>query len=247
MTGPYLERVVSSCLQVAGEPLAAAWVVGSLATDDFAPARSDVDLVIAVQSVMREETKEELARVLDHRVLPCPAYGLDLIVYLAGGLREMRRCPDYEFSISTGRTWETDVSFGGSYPGGLIDLAMSRRVGRSLQGPHPREVVGPIPEQWVVEELLASLRWHVDNVHDPFHDPFGSNAVLNACRALHYLVTGEFVSKSIGAEWFLGTRSVPVVAEALESRLSRSAGQLDHTEVVSFLQQAIVEFERGTV
>jgi len=246
MIDVYLEQAVSACRQVTQEPLVAAWVVGSLATGDFSAARSDIDLVIVAQEGLPQETKEGLARALDHRVLACPAHGLDLIIYRKGALVGIPRTPKYEFSISTGVEWEADVSFGGPYPGGLIDLATSRQTGRAVQGPHPRELVGPIPDRWIVEELLASLHWHLGKVHDPFHDPFGGNAVLNACRALHYLVTGTFVSKSVGAEWFLRTQSVPVVAEALECRLRQSAVRLDHTEVVSFLRQAIAEFEAGT-
>lgn len=91
--------------------------------------------------------------------------------------------------------------------------------------------------------MLASLQWHLDEVHDPFHDPFGRNAVLNACRALHYLATERFVSKRVGAEWFMTTQSVPVVVEALECRRRQSAVRLEHNEVVSFLRRAIAEFE----
>jgi predicted nucleotidyltransferase len=247
MKDAYIERVISACREVTGNRLEAAWVVGSLATGDFAAARSDLDLVVVLQTGVPQEAKAELAQALDHRMLACPAHGLDLIIYRERVLVGIPRAPEYEFSISTGNEWETDVSFGGPYPGGLIDLAASRQTGRSLHGPHPRDLVGAIPEHWILEELLASLRWHLDKVHDPFHDPLGSNAVLNACRALHYLVVGDFVSKSAGAEWFLRTRSVPVVAEALEGRLHPSRGRLDHTAVRSFLRQAIVDFESGTV
>ncbi len=246
MTDLYLDRVVSAFGQVAQEPLAAAWIVGSLATDDFAAARSDIDLVMVVPAGLPQGTKEKLARTLDHRVLACPAHGLDLIIYQKGALGRISRTPEYEFSISTGSQWETDVSYGGPYAGGLIDLAMSRQIGRSIQGPHPRDIVGEIPERWVLEELLASLRWHLDKVHHPFHDPSGSNAVLNACRALHYLVVGAFVSKSVGAQWFLRHRTAPVVAEALACRLRQSADRLDPTEVLTLVRQVIAEFEAGT-
>ncbi len=245
MTDLYIERVLSEYGQVAREPLIAAWVVGSLATDDFAAARSDVDLVIVVPAGLPQRTKEDLARALDHRRLACPAHGLDLIIYRKGVLDRVTRTPEFEFSISTGSQWETDVSHGGPYAGGLVDLAISRRMGRSLQGPHPRDLVGKIPEPWVLEELLASLRWHLDKVHDPFHDPYGSNAVLNACRALHYLVEGAFVSKSAGAQWFLSHRAAPVVAAALECRSGPSAVRLDRTEVLTLLRQVIAEFEAG--
>jgi predicted nucleotidyltransferase len=242
----YLEQAVTACQRLTPEPLAAAWVVGSLATDDFSTAASDIDLVVVAPARLPEGTKKGLAQALDHCVLACPAHGLDLIIYRMAVLEGVPRAPEYEFSISTGIEWETHVSFGGPYPGGLIDLATSRQIGRSLLGPHPREVVGQIPEQWVVEELLASLRWHLDKVHHPFHDPCGSNAVLNACRALHYLAAGNLVSKSAGAEWLLSTRSVPIAAEALERRLRPSSARLDHTQVISFLRDAIAEFESGT-
>ena len=245
MVDSYLQQAVSACRQVAQEPLAAAWVVGSLATGDFAAARSDIDLFVVTRAGLPQETKEELAQALDCRVIACPAHGLDLIIYRKGELEGIPRTPEFEFSISTGIEWETDVSFGGPYPGGLIDIAISCQIGCSLQGPHPREFVGPIPDRWVVEELRASLQWHLGKVHDPFHDPLGSNAVLNACRALHYLVEGTFVSKSVGAEWFLRTQSVPVVAEALECRVRQSSVALDHTEIVLFLRQVIAQLETG--
>ncbi|MEQ8329160.1 MAG: DUF4111 domain-containing protein [Longimicrobiales bacterium] len=235
----YLERAVATIAGVVAEPLEAAWVVGSLATDDFSAPRSDIDLIVVTRAAPSRETKTDLARTLDHRVLACPADGLDLVVYRKGAIAKIVRHPEYEFSISTGREWDTEASYGGPYPGGLIDLAASLQVGRSLHGPPPREVVGPVPDRWVAEELLASLEWHVEHVHHPFHDPSGSNAVLNACRALHYFVTGTFVSKRTGAEWLLRTRSVPVVVEALEYRRRRSTARLDRTEVVAFLREAI--------
>ncbi len=242
----YCESVVAVCERVTRDSLVAAWVVGSLATEDFEATRSDIDLLIICRDPLGLKPKQQLTRELSHEVLPCPAHGLDLVVYRQGVVDPITRTPEYEFSISSGVDWEDEASFGGPYPGGLIDLALARQFGTVLLGPSPAECVDPIPEQWVLEELLASLRWHAGKVHDSFHDPTGSHAVLNACRALAYLSGCGFLSKSAGAAWLSDRCSDPILTAALRGRQRPRAEQLDRAAVLSFLDEAITRFEKGT-
>ena len=137
---------------------------------------------------------------------------------------------------------------GGEYPGGLIDLAAARQIGVSFFGPTPQDMVGQCPEEWILEELRNGARWHGTRIHDPFHDPTGSNAVLNGCRALHFLTHRTFVSKSAGARWLLGEQSVPVVAEALAERQAGiGTHRLDEASVLEFLDAVILDLGAGSV
>lgn len=232
----YVDAVVALCEEEMGTTLVSAWLVGSLATGDFDLRRSDVDVLITCASPLNSRVKKTLGLRLAHRHLPCPAHGIDLLIYSAADLLRLPRSPCYEFSISSGVDWDDEVGFGGPYPGGLIDLAAARRVGIPIFGPPPKESVGHCPREWILDELAHGVRWHVTRVHDPFHDPTGSNAVLNACRALHFLSRGTLVSKTSGARWVLEGTAVPVVAAALAEREAGGGrDRLERTAVLSFL------------
>jgi len=94
-------------------------------------------------------------------------------------------------------------------------------------------------------EPRASLDWHATRVHDPFHDPAGADAVLNACRALCFSATGRLVSKSAGARWLPGRRFARTVREALEWRDGRRSTPLDREAVLRFLEWARARLAGG--
>ena len=244
----YVQSLVRVCTDVLGEDLTSVWIVGSLVMRDFDMRRSDIDVLVTCATSVSRDAKEALARRLIHNTLPCPAHGVDLLIYVASELMELRRTPRYEFSISSGLDWNDEIDLGGAYPGGLIDLAAARAVGISVFGPGPRDVVGRCSEDWVLEELAHGVRWHTTRIHDPFHDPTGSNAVLNGCRALHFLSHREFVSKSAGATWFLEKQAVPVVAEALAEReAGRGTHRLDRASVLDFADSVLDDLGAGAV
>ncbi|HSM05401.1 MAG TPA: aminoglycoside adenylyltransferase domain-containing protein [Longimicrobiales bacterium] len=213
-------------------------VVGSLASEDFDPARSDLDLIPLYEAPLTREEKVRITSRLRHRALPCPAHGLDLVAYVRAEVRGPSPAPTLEFSISSGATWKDDISFDEVYPGGLIDLAAARQFGSTLEGVPVASLVGPVDPDQVLAEIRRSLNWHLDKIHDPFHDPLGSNAVLNACRGLHFQRTGALVSKSAGAAGFLDGVHGDLVRRALETRTSMFADPLPKAEVVAFVGEA---------
>lgn len=242
----YLAAVGQVCADVLGDQLAAAWAVGSLVMGDFDVRRSDVDVLVVSRRSLTDREKAALGRLLRHSSLRCPAHGLDLVVYRASEIADLRREPHYEFSISSGIDWDDEITLGGPYPGGLIDLAAAYESGVSILGGSPRHMMGRCPDAWIAEELRRGIEWHKTHVHDPFHDPSGANAVLNACRALYFVAHRTFVSKSAGAGWILATRSAPVVAEALARRREgRMTDRIDEVDVLDFLDVVSAELGDG--
>lgn len=240
----YLTQVEAVLATALPDELAAVWITGSLVTGDFSESHSDIDVMAVSHHPIRDYVKQSLARNLSHEVLPCPALGLDLILYEVAHLDPVVRAPLYAFSLATGRQWDDHVSLGGPYGGGLIDLAVTRAHGAALRGDHPARLVGPVPDAWLREELLSGLDWHAKHVHDPFHDPTGSNAVLNACRALAFVSGQGLLSKSAGGRWCVETRQDPIVQQALQHRAARVAARLDREPVLGFLEEAIRVLER---
>lgn len=218
-------------------------LVGSLASDDFGLDHSDVDLMPLYEAPLTRDAKAGLSARLRHRVLPCPAHGLDLVAYTRREVQEPSPSPNVEYAISSGASWEDQISFGEAYPGGLIDLAAARQFGSTLEGIAVASLIGPVDSAWVQAELGRSLHWHLDKVHDPFHDPLGSHAVLNACRALHFLRSGNLVSKSRGAVDFLDGVHGHLVERALHARTSTKAPALPKDQVLAFVREAAREFD----
>lgn len=242
----YLDALRAECAEVLGNDLTAVWLVGSLTMRDFDPRRSDIDVLVLSARTVAEESKQLLAQRLRHTSLRCPAYGIDLQVYLLTEVANLRRVPHYEFSLASGRAWSDEIDVGGPYPRGLIDLAAAREIGRSIFGPHPQVVIGACPDEWILQELAKSVLWHQSRIHDPFHDPSGSNAVLNACRALNFHATRRFVSKSDGARWYLERAPSAVVSKALAERQSGDGERLEEAEVLSFLGRVMGGLNSGS-
>ena len=218
-------------------------LVGSYASGDFDPRHSDLDVIAVFREALPEAARRRLTSALEHEALPCPAHGLDLLAYRRSEARHPSPELEYEFSIATGPEWDDDISFGGRYPGGLIDLAAARQFGTTLEGAEVESLVGPVQREWVDDQLLQSLHWHLDQIHDPFHDPLGTNAVLNACRAVHFIRTGSLVSKTAGAAAFLHHPDADLVTDALRVRRSPGPSRLDRDRVVGFLTKAVAAFD----
>lgn len=220
-------------------------LVGSLASNDFEPASSDLDLISLFRSPLSRKTKERLISGLTHRAIPCPAHGLDLVAYVQAETVEPSSGLTYEFSLWSGLTLQDDLSFGGPYPGGLIDLAAARHFGSVLEGGPTGSLIGPVDADLLRVELRRSLDWHLHRIHDPFHDPLGANAVLNACRAVHFLRWGNLVSKTRGAAGFRRGPHADLVRAALAARRSPAAVPLPRDRVSAFLAGALKEFGEG--
>ncbi|MYR59837.1 translation initiation factor 2, partial [Streptomyces sp. SID625] len=80
---PYLAELVHRTRTVFGPRLAGVVAVGSLALGDYRHGRSDIDVTAVVEGPPPAPALRELADALDHRRLPCPAAGLELVVYAA--------------------------------------------------------------------------------------------------------------------------------------------------------------------
>jgi hypothetical protein len=79
-----------------------------------------------------------------------------------------------------------------------IDRAILRDHGVPLHGPPAAELFAPIPREAVLPLLAESVRWHRDSAV-----PVGSDVVLNTARSLHFVDTGQWVSKRAAGTYFL--------------------------------------------
>jgi hypothetical protein len=170
-------------------------LIGSPALGDYVQGVSDLD--VAVVSEGPVEDPEAVAAPLRHAELPCPADGLELVVYRADQAAAATRDLEFELDLNTGVHGDRLLTELGDEPGHwyLIDLAIAREHGVSLAGPPARELIGEPPRADLLATLEAGTRWAEE------HEPDSPNTVLNAARARRFAECGDWLSKSEAGVW----------------------------------------------
>jgi predicted nucleotidyltransferase len=158
-------------------PIVGAYLLGSGAAGGFDPRTSDLDLVVVVERPLGAERRPLLERL---RSLECPVRDLELVVYVEGS-----QPPDFELNVNHGEERLDEEAFWF-----VLDAALAQEQAMRLRGAPWDALFEPVPEQKVRDAARESLAW---SERRPAGDEFGR---LNAARARHYLVHGEWISKA---------------------------------------------------
>jgi hypothetical protein len=265
--GSYLAALTGRAAEILGPDLVGVYAAGSIALDAYQVGRSDIDVAIVCAKPLIMPTKRAIVAAMRHESLPCPARGLELVVYRAGIAAAGTPEPGFEVELNTGARMDFRVTWSGAERNerdGTFWYAIDRSIlaerGRCLVGAPAAQVFRSVPDAGLVELLIASLRWHLaqgDTV--PADEPasWTSDAVLNACRAWRRVRKGQWTDKvtagreveqAATAEWDgpgRGDAAVDpgVIGQALAARsggaapLVGQARQFQHA-VLAQLQQA---------
>ena len=186
----YLAELARRMQAVLGDDLVAVYAGGSYALGAYEQGRSDIDVTAVVADALDTATKDELVEALRHEALPCPARGLELVVYPLATARSGTGEPGFELNLNTGEGMDFRVDH---EPGDIedfwfaIDRSILREHGKPLLGPPPAELFSPIPRDTIATLLAESMRWH--------RGDDSTDAVLNTARSQHFLDTGHWISK----------------------------------------------------
>lgn len=207
-------RDVAKDLMAAGrDALVGIYVHGSAVLGDFVPDRSDLDML----AVVNDDTPDRLVDVLGtvlRRARPMPATGLEVSVVDLFAARHPSSPWPFRLHVTTDPRDQKTVS-GVGHPGDtdlVLHYLATRAFGWAASGPNPQEVFGPVPNDVVVAQLAAELRWAA-------HGAPVSYAILNSCRALRFVHDGTICSKTDGGLWALERNIRPtLVRAALDAR-----------------------------
>jgi hypothetical protein len=207
----YLKKLVARLRGLLEDKLVGVYLTGSGALGGYVHGRSDVDVAVVVREPLERATKDELVAALRHEALPCPARGLELVVYAQGsGIPEL--------NLNTGQRMEFLATFepGQDSPHWFVlDRAIIGQRGLVLAGPPPTEALAQPSEDEILEAISIGLDWYRDRPNEPRDD-----AALNAVRSRAYLETDRWASKAEAVELLLEE-----VSSAVESRRARSPDQ----------------------
>ena len=230
----YLGAVVGRLQAIFHGRLVGVYPAGSLALDAYVPGRSDVDLL----AVVAAPAPDEIAAVvgaLDHGALPCPAKGLEFVLYDRATLAGLATEAGFALNLNTGARLpykaETDPGDGLSfwYP---IDRDIVRQQRRALIGPPFPELVTRVRSRVLMPVVAESVAAHLASLGD-----HGDNAVLNACRALRYRAEHTWYPKRAAAAWAL--QRLPSGAAVIRAALNSAddGGGRDRAAVEAFLAE----------
>ncbi|MFE6871237.1 aminoglycoside adenylyltransferase domain-containing protein [Kitasatospora sp. NPDC057692] len=193
----YLAEVVRRVRAVCGERVVSVLAVGSVALGDYRHGRSDVDVVVVVEPGLPGAALRELAERLSHRRLPCPAAGLELVVYGADAAGRPAGGAGYLLNLNTGPLLaeRADLDTTGAAAFWFaVDRSIAHRAGLTLWGAPARRVVAePAPAE-LFAALRAAVREHADGTGH-----LADNRVLNGCRAVVFCRTGRWPAKRAAA------------------------------------------------
>jgi hypothetical protein len=235
----YLAELVERVRSVLGPSLKGVYAGGSLALGGYESPRSDLDVAVVVDRPLEREEKDTLVRELRHEAFPCPARGLELVVYTEAAVRRPSADAAFELNLNTGRGMDFRADFE-PVPGELHWFALDRGVlhehGIALAGPPAADVFADPGPELLVPLLAETLRWCLAN-------GARAEAVLAACRALRYAEDGVWASKASAARWAESrVDDGELVAQALRARAA-GGGEVDPRRAAAFLEAALVRLD----
>ncbi|WP_420881835.1 nucleotidyltransferase domain-containing protein [Rhodococcus sp. (in: high G+C Gram-positive bacteria)] len=228
----YLEAVVEAAREVLGTEFVGAYAAGSLALDAFQPGRSDIDIVLLCRNPLSEAVKRELIARLRHSALPCPARGLELVVYTVATAQSGTGKPGFELELNDGpgmafrqtlRPADRPTADGTFWYG--LDRSILHQSGRVLAGPPASEAFAELPPEELQSLLVDSLHWWMALPSQADDRPAAGadDAVLGACRALVRSRYGRWLSKVDAGRRLLGVGYEP--AETIEQSIAARSGE----------------------
>lgn len=218
------------------------YVGGSYALGDYRQGRSDLDVAAVTRETVPVATREAVVAALRHESLPCPARGLEFVLYPLAAARKASADPGFDLNLNTGERmrfrvdYEVDPTETHWF---AIDRSILAEHGIALFGPPASEVFAPIPRDVMLPLLVVALHWHAHG------DPPGDDAVLNACRTLRYAVERTMSSKPVAGKWAAGrVEDSDLVKQALAAR--EEGRQLEPSRVAAFIASVIADVEAAT-
>lgn len=211
---------------------------GSVATGDFLPGRSDIDLLTVVAPALTRRRADALERLVLAADLD-DAAGVDLHVITAAVAAAPARTPPVELHVgryASGVEVTRHVAADADLP---VELSMARAAGRALYGHPPQHVIGEVPAAWVRDRGRHWLTTWQGLTDDDAH---AAHMVLTACRIWRFAVEEEHCGKVDAAIWAAGRDpSLVAIGAALHQYTTGQREPIEPAAIGQVLDRVLAE------
>ncbi|MCX5065431.1 nucleotidyltransferase domain-containing protein [Micromonospora lupini] len=224
----YLADLVDTARDVLDGDLVGAYAAGSVGLGAYQAGRSDVDVALVCAGPLTEAAKVTLVARLRHEALPCPARGLELVVYQRAVASAGSPEPGFEVELNTGQAMpfrrtldpaDRPPADGRFWYG--LDRSILHHGGMALLGPPAAEVFADLTPADLRRLLIEALTWWLALPTPPGDRPApgAEDAVLGACRSLVRHRDGEWLSKVAAGRRLVDTGDpAEVIRRAIAAR-----------------------------
>lgn len=235
-----IETVLAGVRHVLGERVIGMLLLGSLATGDYDPERSDIDFLIVTSATLSDAEFHALGRMhADLHASGMPgAQNIEGAYIPLANARAYRPSDRHPWLGSDGHfAWEAQNS------DWIIQRHIAREQGLIVSGPDPRTLIDPVSPEALKSATASLLRewwaWQIDDHRNLRADEYQAYAVLTMCRARYTLATGSIASKPVAARWLAAQepRYAALIDRVLAWRPGMHMGELDQT--VAMLRAAL--------
>lgn len=214
---------------------------GSLSAGGFRAGRSDIDVLAVIDGGLADEQVAAIERLV-RRADVGSAAGLDVHVVTTEVAGAPTRSPAVELYIGRHDRSSIEVEVERRVPASPdlpAELSMARADGRALSGAAPREVIAPVPADWIVDRgryWLLTWRSRTDDAENAVF------MVLTACRIWRFAVEQVYCSKAQAAEWALDRDpALTAIRQAVRLYERDRPGTVDEQDMADLLDTVLRE------
>jgi hypothetical protein len=213
----------AAIVAVTGSSLVGLYLFGSIATGDFEPEVSDLDVLAVLADGPRGRLAARLRRMHTDLARAHPAWDdrIEVIYISAHGLATCRTNPITIAVTSPGEPFHV-VEAGRDW---ILNWHPAREHGLRLLGPPIHALIPPIPTAEYLEEVRRSLVGFTSRIPDDAPPGWQAYAILTMCRGLFALRFGERRSKRAAAAW--AQQEFPKWADLIDRALAWRQRQHD--------------------
>jgi hypothetical protein len=229
----YAERLTAAVAGSCDGMLIGSYLHGSAALGGWNAQRSDVDVLFVAGDGVTDQTIRAVGRALLDAGTDFPGRGFEVSLVTAGQAYRPREPWPFALHVAAG-VGKQRVVLGSDLPGDpdlIMHYAVCRVAGIALSGPPPRATIGAVPRPVILSYLATELDWGLANAAESY-------AVLNACRAAEFLLTGRIVSKVAGGAAAIERHAAPVgvVLRALDQQRALEPEGPPGPEAIAFVR-----------
>jgi predicted nucleotidyltransferase len=228
----FAARLAARSSDALGDALVSVILHGSLTLDDFTPGRSDIDVLVVVGEPLSDDQFATLRNAVD-QLRGDASSRVDLRVVTRATAAAPTRAPVMEaaFTLRPGKAPDVETRI--AEPDLVAEFSIARAHGRSIVGDAPEAVIGPVPDDWLLEIGDRQLAAWEALTDDADHAEL---MVLTACRIWRFSAERVHCSKAAAGRWALERDpTLGAIEEALRQRTRDPAATIGEEGIARLL------------